>query len=216
MALRILVCWFASTGSAAGSSVVADLAFNHERGKKNGWWSSALMLGTPSGPFFMGFVQYHAGTRWIYFTFAIMNFVQFVLWLVADETVYIREKKTEEVTGVDLGKKGILRWLGLYKRTQEPFTWDIFFRPLKQCANYNVSLSTIALAITFCYGNILFVVEMPQTFGSIFHLDAQMLGVQYVALMIGSVIGELLAGPLSDWWMKYCEKLRGKRVVVDR
>lgn len=34
MATRILVAITASTGNAAGSSIVADLAFSHERGKK--------------------------------------------------------------------------------------------------------------------------------------------------------------------------------------
>lgn len=38
----------------------------------------------------MGFVQYHVGTKWIYFTFAVMNFV---LWLLADETVYVRQSE---------------------------------------------------------------------------------------------------------------------------
>lgn len=214
MALRILVCFFASTGAAAGSSVVADLAFAHERGKKNGWWSLGLLLGTPGGPFFMGFVQYHAGTRWIYFTFAIMNFVQFVLWLLAEETVYIRNKHARSINP---SKGGFMRWFGCYNRSQQPLHWKIFFRPLKQAWNYNVSMAVIALAVTFCYANIALVVEMPQTFGVLFHLNAQQLSLHYIALIVGSVIGEVLAGPLSDWWMKICYKKRGgKRVIVDR
>lgn len=213
MACRILVCFFASTGAAAGSSVVADLAFSHERGKKNGWWSLALIRGTPGGPFFMGFVQYHVGTMWIYFTFAIMNFIQFILWLLADETVYIRNHNNH---AIQPSTKGIMKWFGFYSRTQ-PLHWTIFFRPLKQALNLNVSMAVIALAITFCYANIALVVEMPQTFGALFHLNAQQLSLHYIALIVGSIIGEVLAGPLSDWWMKVCYKKRGgQRIVVDR
>lgn len=47
MATWLLVAITASTGSAAGSSIVADLAFSHDRGKKNGWCSVGYVLGTP-------------------------------------------------------------------------------------------------------------------------------------------------------------------------
>jgi hypothetical protein len=56
--------------------------------KKNGWWSVGYVFGTPGGPFFMGFVQQHVGTEWIYFIFAIVNFVEFVCYLFSRETVY--------------------------------------------------------------------------------------------------------------------------------
>lgn len=214
MATRVLLAFFISTGYSAGSSVVADLAFSHERGKKNGWWSLGLIIGTPGGPFFMGFVQYHAGTKWIYFTFAIMNFIQFILWIFADETVYVRQTESHipKIT-----KGGLKNWLGFRKQTEKEVNWAIFIRPLKQAVNYNVAMAVIAASVTFCYANILLVVEMPQTFGVLFHLNAQQLSLHYIALIVGSIIGELLSGHVSDWWMMVCYKKRGgKRVIVDR
>ncbi|CUM49414.1 uncharacterized protein AC631_05751 [Debaryomyces fabryi] len=214
MATRILLALFISTGVSAGSSVVADLSFSHERGKKNGWWSLGLIMGTPGGGFFMGFVQYHVGTKWIFFTFAIMNFIQFILWLLADETVYARNVET---TNARLNKRGLKNWLGFCRQTDKELNWKIFIRPLKQAASFNVSMAVIAASLTFCYANILLVVEMPQTFGVMFDLNAQQLSLHYIALIVGSIIGELLSGHVSDWWMLICYKERGgKRVIVDR
>ncbi|KAK6459477.1 major facilitator superfamily multidrug-resistance protein [Scheffersomyces xylosifermentans] len=211
MATRVLVAAFISTASAAGASVVADLAFSHERGKKNGWWSLALVVGTPAGPFFTGFIQQHAGTKWIYFTFAIMNFIQFALWLLAEETVYVRNRRNS------VSASPIAKFLGFHKKSDKTFAFGLFFRPLKQALNFNVSMAVVAASVTFCYANIVLVVEMPQVFGLLFHLNAQQLSLQYIALIIGSIIGEILAGPLSDWWMARCIKKRGgKKVVVDR
>lgn len=113
--------------------------------------------------------------------------------------------------------KGIMKWFGFYNRTQQSLHWTIFFRPLKQALNLNVSMAVIVLAITFCYANIALVVEMSQAFGVLFHLNAQQLSFHYIARIIGSIIGEFLAGPLSDWWMIVCyKKSGGQRVVVDR
>ncbi|KAG7665108.1 uncharacterized protein J8A68_001418 [[Candida] subhashii] len=210
MATRVLVGIFISSATAAGSSVVGDLAFAHERGKKNGWWSLALVIGTPAGPFFTGFIQQHAGTKWVFFVFAIMNFGQFVLWIFARETIYTR-------TSPSYYSAGLLKYMGIRKSEARPFSWKMFFRPLKQAANFNITLAVIAASITFCYANIVLVVEMPQVMVPLFHLDAQQMSLQYISIIIGSIIGEILAGPLSDWWMKRSiAKRGGKRVIVDR
>ncbi|KAK6199902.1 major facilitator superfamily multidrug-resistance protein [Scheffersomyces amazonensis] len=210
MATRILVAVFAGTGYASGSSIVADLCFSHERGRKNGWWSTALVIGTPFGPFLTGFIQQHAGTKWIYFFFAILNFVGFLLWCLVDETVYQRGVKQEK-------ESGIIRMLGLKKYSNNKLNRDLFLRPFKLSLNLNVVLAVVALSVTFCYANTVLIVELPQAMGILFNLDAQQLSYQYVSLIVGSFIGEMLAGPLSDWWMKFCiKRRRGTRVIVDR
>ncbi|KAI5966600.1 hypothetical protein CANMA_003277 [Candida margitis] len=210
MATRVLVGVFVSTVTAAGSSVVGDLAFSHERGKKNGWWSLALVIGTPGGPFFTGFIQQHAGSKWIFFVFALMNFAQFILWIFARETVYTR-------TSPEYCSTGLLKIMGIRKSSSRPFSWKMFFRPLKQAASFNVSIAVIAASVTFCYANIVLVVEMPQVMVPLFHLNAQQMSLQYLSIIIGSIIGEILAGPLSDWWMKRSTaKRNGQRVIVDR
>lgn len=46
-------------------------------------------------------------------------------------------------------------------------------------------------------------VEIPQLLQLKFDLDAQGLGLQFLSLIIGSVLGEQVGGPLSDSWMRW-------------
>lgn len=55
--------------------------------------------------------------------------------------------------------------------------------------------------MNFLFGSIMVTVELPQLFQEKFGLDASQLGLQFLAVIIGSVIGEQLGGFLSDAWM---------------
>lgn len=79
-----------------------------------------------------------------------------------------------------------------------------------------VQIAACAHAVCFCYGNIAIVVEMPTAFGQKFDFDAQQIGLQYIAIIIGCVLGEQLSGPMSDWWLKYLNRRRGHTCPADR
>lgn len=70
---RCLVAFFICPASAIGSGVVVETFFKKERAQKMGIWTLMVTLGPPAGPFFMGFVAYHVGYRWIYYVFAIVS-----------------------------------------------------------------------------------------------------------------------------------------------
>lgn len=70
---RCLVAFFISPASALGSGVVVETFFKKERAQKVGIWTLFVTLGPCGGPFFMGFVAYHVGYRWIYYIFAIVS-----------------------------------------------------------------------------------------------------------------------------------------------
>ena len=82
--------------------------------------------------------------------------------------------------------------------------------------NYRVLIAALATAITFCYGNIVFVVEMPLTFGEKFDLNAQETGYQFVSVIIGCLIGEQISGPMSDYFMKIYGKRKGRTRPANR
>jgi predicted MFS family arabinose efflux permease len=71
-ACRCLVAFFISPAIAIGSGVVVETFFKKQRAQKMGIWTLMVTLGPPAGPFFMGFVAYHVGYRWIYWIFAIV------------------------------------------------------------------------------------------------------------------------------------------------
>lgn len=210
IAIRVLIGVFIATATSAGAAIVNDLAFAHERGKKNGWWSLGYVMGTAAGSFLTGFIQYHVGSKWIFFVFAIMNFVQFLGWVFSRETVYTRSSPQNEATG-------LAKMLGFRKSHARKFSWWSFLRPWKQAMYLDISLAVMTTAVIFAYGNIFFSVEMPQTMSHLFHLNAQLMSLQFLSLVIGCGLGEVLAGPPSDWWMQRSIKKRhGKKVIVDR
>lgn len=226
MVTRCFAALFISPAAAVGSAIVTEVFMAHERGTKNGMWALLLTLGAPGGPFIMGFVVQHAGVRWIFWIYAIMAFIIFIGWLFADETLYNRALALEhahhgaEKLGTLTGFKKPGDFLNLKftftKKNDLQLSVGYFLRPLKQFANYRVFICVFSYAVVFAYASIVLTVELPQYMQSKFGLDAQSTGLQFLSIIIGSVIGELLAGPLSDFWMKRCIKRRGYKLIEDR
>ena len=121
----------------------------------------------------------------------------------------------------DVGKQflqgKLIKMIGIFRRNSKKINVGAFVKPFKQAANWRITVVILAASVTFAYANIVLIVEMPQTFGAIFELSPQALGLHYIALIVGSCIGEGLAGPLSDWWMaRSIKKRNGQRVIADR
>jgi len=56
--------------------------------------------------------------------------------------------------------------------------------------------------MVFLFASVMTTVEIPQLFLPKFGLDAQQIGLQFLGIIIGTVIGEQLGGALSDYWMR--------------
>jgi nitrate/nitrite transporter NarK len=69
--------------------------------------------------------------------------------------------------------------------------------------------------MTFLFGSVLITVELPQLFGQKFGFNPQQLGLQFLGIIIGSVIGEQLGGSLSDYWMNRRARATGARPVPE-
>lgn len=67
----------------------------------------------------------------------------------------------------------------------------------------------MASAMVFLLCNVLVTVEMPQLFIPRFGFGPQTLGVQFLALAIGSIVGEVLGGTVSDTWMSMGKRYNG-------
>lgn len=57
--------------------------------------------------------------------------------------------------------------------------------------------------MVFVFASVLNSVEVPQILQTKFELNAQQLGLQFLGLIIGSLLGEQLGGILSDLWMSW-------------
>lgn len=69
-----------------------------------------------------------------------------------------------------------------------------------------------AYSMVFLFGSVLITVEIPQLFAEKFHFNAQQLGLQFLGIIIGSVIGEQIGGHASDLWMRQ----RAKKMAAGR
>ncbi|KAF2227446.1 MFS transporter [Elsinoe ampelina] len=194
---RAIVAWFISPAAGIGSAVVQETFFERERARYMGWWTLMVTLGVPIAPFLFGFVAQRVEYRWIYWILAIMNGVQFVLYFfLGPETRYVR-------TGVEHSTSDLKAKYWEFKRLDPtPMRLKDFYSPLVLAARPVVLIPAAAYSMVFLLAGVLPTVEVAQLFAEKFEFDAQQLGLQYLGFIIGGVIGEQLAGPLSDWWMR--------------
>lgn len=218
MITRALCAVVISPPIGIGSAVVAELTAPSHRAKKLGWWVLMTILGTPAGPFIMGFVVQHTRVQWIFWIYAIVNFLQAIFYLVfGAETLYSTEYGPQASEPEQHGPlRNFISALAPRRLDTRPIKLQDFISPFKLAMNYRVLIAALATAITFCYGNIVFVVEMPLTFGEKFDLNAQETGYQFVSVIIGCLIGEQISGPMSDYFMKVYGKRKGRTRPANR
>lgn len=165
-----------------------------------------VTCGVPLGGFINGFVAQYLSFRWIYWLLAIINGVQFVLYVFfGPETRYLRR-------GVEHHGSNTKQEYFQFKRIDPtPLTFLDFIQPLKFFWYASVFIPALAYAVVFLVAGVLVTVEIPQLFGPKFHFGAQALGLQFLGLIIGSLIGEIIGGRLSDLWMTRRSKKIGGR-----
>ncbi|KAF2638534.1 MFS general substrate transporter [Massarina eburnea CBS 473.64] len=195
---RAFAAFFICPASAIGSAVVVETFFKNERAKFMGIWTVMLTLGVPAAPFIFGFVAYHVGYRWIYWILAMINGVQFILYIfLGPETRFIRHH-THPASLPSLKET----YFKFRRIDSTPFTLFEFISPLRMAKYPCVMIPAAAYAMVFLFASVLLTVEIPQLFAQKFQFNAQQLGLQFLGIVVGSLIGEQFGGRLSDVWMR--------------
>ncbi|EMC94446.1 hypothetical protein BAUCODRAFT_35666 [Baudoinia panamericana UAMH 10762] len=204
---RAFCSFFISPAIAIGSGVVTETFFKSQRGNYMGIWTLMVTLGPPGGPFIMGFVAQQTGNyRWIYWVMAIINGVQFIAYLfLGPETRYVRQGVHHQ------GSAFKQEYLTFGRLDPNPFSAWEFVQPFVLFKYASVFVPTVAYTIVFGFCSVLLTVEIPQLFVPKFGFNAQEIGLQFLGIIIGSLIGEQLGGRLSDLWMNRRAKQIGKR-----
>ncbi|OJJ43252.1 hypothetical protein ASPZODRAFT_146273 [Penicilliopsis zonata CBS 506.65] len=205
-ACRALVAFFISPAGSIGSAVVMETFFKKDRARFMGVWTLMVTVGVPLGPLIFGFVAYNAGYRWIYWVLAIINGVQFILYLFfGPETRYIG-------SGVETEKLGWKSQYFTFRRIDPtPLSWKEFVYPLSMIRRPSVVVPAAAYAMVFLFGSVLITVEVPQLLQVKFGLNSEQLGLQFIGVIIGSVLGEQMGGTLSDSWMnRRARRIQGR------
>ena len=128
------------------------------------------------------------------------------------ETRYIRCSNVEHsASGFTAFKESYLK----FRRIDDtPVTVMEFVSPLRLAKYPCVMIPACAYAIVFLFASVLTTVEIPQLFGEKFHFDSKQLGLQFLGLIIGSIIGEQIGGHSSDLWMRARAKKTAPRKPV--
>lgn len=161
----------------------------------------------------MGFVSYHTGGwEWIYWVFTITNGVQFILYFfLGPETLYVRSAAKPDTT-MSAWRRSYFNF-GKINGTHS-IRFSDFLTPIRLFAYPNVLLPTIAYTIVFGFTSVLLTVEIPQIFTPKFGFNSQQIGLQFLGMIIGSIIGEQFGGLGSDWWMKRKAAKIGRSATV--
>ncbi|RHZ61509.1 putative MFS transporter [Aspergillus thermomutatus] len=205
-ACRALAAFFISPAAAIGSAVVTETFFKKERAKYMGVWTLMVTLGVPVGPLIFGFVAYRVGYRWIYWVLAIVNGVQFILYLFfGPETRYLGG--SAESLSLDFKTQ----YLSFRRIDPTPLKLSEFYHPLTLVRHARVFIPAIVYSMVFLFGSVLITVEVPQLLQLKFGLNAEQLGLQFLGVIIGSILGEQVGGSLSDFWMnRRARRIQGR------
>lgn len=197
MACRALGAFCISPALAIGSAVVAETFFKHERARYMGIWTVMVTVGVPVGPLIFGFVVTRVGYRWIYWILAGTNVVQFLLYLpLGPETLY-----TGGDAAADRAARLKRQYLTIARLDSSPFAIAEFLHPLRLLGKISALVPAAAYSMVFCFASVMCSVEIPQLLQEKFNLNAEKLGLQFIGIILGSFIGEVMGGRMSDVWM---------------
>lgn len=94
------------------------------------------------------------------------------------------------------------QYLSFRRIDPTPFTFRDFVAPFAYAARPCVVLPAVAYAMEFLWTSIMVTVEIPQLFPELFGFNTQQNGLQMIAVIVGTIIGEQIGGRMSDIWMK--------------
>lgn len=206
MFFRAVVAFFIAPASAIGSAVVAETFLKADRARYIGIWMVMVTLGVPTGPLIFGFVAFNAGFRVIFWSLAVMNAVQLVLWFFfGPETLYMRDDNRGEISFQPLEGKGtgfVGKYLHFRRINPRKMALMDYVEPLRMAARPCAVLPALAYSTVFLFGSILTTIEIPQLFEEKFNLNTEQIGLQFIGVIVGSLLGEQVGGLLSDVWMR--------------
>lgn len=83
-----------------------------------------------------------------------------------------------------------------------PLTFSEVIQPLTLFKYTSICIPVVAYSMVFVFCSVMTTVEIPQLFLPKFGLNAQQIGLQFLGIIVGTIIGEQLGGALSDYWMR--------------
>lgn len=212
--MRILSGISHSPALVVGGATIAETFFSHQRARKVGIWSLAFTVGPSLGPLLASFAVYHTDNwRWAFWVIVILCFFNFGFALLfCPETLYIRESTTQDPMQREYSWKD--QYLHVRRRNRAPFNLYEFVEPFVWGLYLPIFAAYFAHGICNSMANPGINIILPKVYKEVYGFNVQQVGLQYLSMMVGLVLGEQLGGPLSDLFMKRSRLLRQERSTI--
>ena len=164
-----------------------------------GIYTLSLITGGHIAPIAGGYIVKHTLTwHWCFYIPAIITAFMLPLFIfTVPETLYSHSAERAQRPYGSWMENMTMR--GKAHSTRSLKIID-FFRPIQMLMYPSVLLPTLYYSVSFGYGSILFIITSANIFLKVYKYQPYQTGVLLgVPLTVGSVIGELVAGGLSDW-----------------
>lgn len=198
MTARVFQSIAISSGYVIGSAVVVDIFSREERGRKTGVWTFMVTIGPGLGALIGAFLINAKGWQWSLWLCAIINGAELVgYFFTLKETLSPNQK---EKPALPLTR--ILPWPISGKRLRI----RDFFAPLLLSQSPVILICAMAYSVSFAVASVGLITIEPIAFGKFYGFGTTQDGLVFLSILIGAIIGEQAAGPLSDFVMKRHEE----------
>ena len=190
-----------SAGLVMGSAVVVDIFWQRERGRKIGIWTQTVILGPAIGGLVGGPLIQAKGWRWAQWLGAITCAAQLIAYLLTfEETLYGARKQQPQQHS---RQWSIARIFQVPRRVPgSSLSILTAVKPLYFLQSPVVVICALAYAVCFSVVSVGVATIIPLPFGEYYNFNSTADGLTYIAILVGVIIGEQAAGPLSDRMMK--------------
>jgi MFS family permease len=189
---RFLAGTFGGCPITIGAGTFGDLIRPRSRGKVIAIWSLGPILGPIIGPIAGGYLGESAGWRWICWTLAIASGVGSLVSFACQEETYpptLLGRKTKRLVK-ETGNQNLKAQTDLdANRTPSQVFGRAIIRPLKLLFLYpTVSVLSVYVGVVYGFMYLLFT-TFPLVFQVQYGFDTGEIGLTYVGLGLGSIIG---------------------------
>ncbi|RMX76394.1 hypothetical protein D0869_10762 [Hortaea werneckii] len=184
---RMLVGFFVGAGQTGGLMWIRDIFFLHEIPRKINIWSGFIIASPYLGPFMASFVVWELTWRWVYWIYAILNYVGLLLIILfADETLFDRRLPANQQPA---WRSRPLRLIGVERHGT--------YKVVESCCRPFVAIFKLpVLMITvFYFLNFAWTIGVNATLATwlakYYHFDGKQTGLFYFAPIVGCIIGAI-------------------------
>ncbi|MCJ1470930.1 hypothetical protein MMC07_009578 [Pseudocyphellaria aurata] len=196
---RFLAGTFGSCPLTIGGGSIADMIVQEKRGVVMSIWALGPLMGPVIGPVAGGYVTQSIGWRWVFWIIAIVSGVFSVAALVLLRETYhptLLQRKTNKLRK-ETGNLNLRSKFDSGLKPAELFKFSII-RPAKMLifSPIVLALSTF-IAVVYGYLYLLFT-TITEVFEDRYHFSQGSVGLTYLGIGLGSLVGVFIFGMASD------------------